>query len=354
MDQPFDSVVIRPRERPLGSDHNLWQSQIYQTLRELMLRTDGLSGFVGDGFLVTATTPPSTALVVTPGVGQQIDPTNIVAGLGGVSGLDDVSPLKPLTLSQPLVVQVPLAPPLPRVDLLEVRYSPTLTNPSPRVVLNPSTGQLAAYVNYRGLSWTTGPVGYVQAGAQSTSPLSYKIGIPAATPNAPSPTPGYLSLGLVNVPANAGTVTAGDLADLRPLVSRGNSLPFFLSVVVTTTSQTRPQLSVLAPPGFGLVVVSDAAFSSASFDVYALTTATKGALGAMAATGQALAVAASAPNFGVVDVALQQLLAGAFAAPATSVGLGAPFLKWSVSAGLIPGGVMPASVSFSLDGRLSW
>jgi hypothetical protein len=255
-DKPFDQTIINPRERPLSSDINQLQSQLYYALRTVLLNwTRGEAGyptgFLGDGFRLYAA--GGMTVGVTAGVGFQRVAGSGALDIGGVVGLNDLSELKPLLLSAAPTFTVPTPDAThPRYDIVEVKYDRRVENPLSRDILNIVTGQFSPTLVPKTLSFLLDGL----TSTNGSSPINYKTGTPAASPTLPTTTAGYVRLGHVYVPAGAASITSENIADRRPLLQPDGQLVASWSCQITTSVNppTIGNVSIIAPPGVEIVL----------------------------------------------------------------------------------------------------
>lgn len=235
---PFDRMIVNLREKPLSSDINRAESQADYSLRFMMREmfakraettvpvspnSNPATGFVGTGFRVSPAASPNMTVTVKGGLGMIDDPANSPSAIGGVIGTDDLSSYKPVVLMQDTVLTVPTADGAnQRFDLIEVRYNRVASDPQTRQILDPLSGAFSPNVVQKTLQNTVdGSVGAVVSPALSTSALSYKQGIAAASPVVPATTPGYVAVAIVTVLAGATSIDLGQVSDMRPFLVPG-------------------------------------------------------------------------------------------------------------------------------------
>lgn len=240
MDKPFDRANVGLRERPVSSDHNRIQSQIYRTIQSLMgsLHAPRVSntsagsqqrtGFIGDGFRVVPSSPAAMTVQVSPGFGFVYDATDVPEDIGAtdLENVDDLSPFKPLVLMAPVTFALS-APSVgnSRIDIIEVRVNRDLTDSLTRRQLDVTTKQYLDHSFYKTLTYAldddTGTVNNVD----STAALSYKIGAPSASPSAPAVTAGYVKIAEVRTGSGTVSVVGGNIGDYRALLGAGGIVP---------------------------------------------------------------------------------------------------------------------------------
>lgn len=285
---PFDRIIINPREKPLSTDINRAQSEldysIRMALRELHNRravggvvgSDSFAatpttGFLADGLRVTAQLVPNMTVTVKAGMGFMDVPTDLPTAIGGIVGLDDLCSYKPLVLMADSVFTVPAAPGAnSRIDIIEARPNRVASDPQTRLVLDPTTGAFNPNTVNKTLQNTLdGSVGSVNDPALSTFALSYKVGVVAAVPVEPVTTPGYVKIARINVGTSVASIGANAIADKRCYLRPGGVGSFAAKWHVQWNGGT-PIVTLrrlVAPPGVQIGLVASAA-QRALFDVY--------------------------------------------------------------------------------------
>lgn len=272
-DNPFDQTNIGLRERPVSSDHNQMQSQIYRTIREihrslmaprsvLAPQSRGAGGFAGDSFRVVPSSPEAMSVVVTGGMGFLFDAADAATNLGtpDLEHVDDLSPYKPISLLTPVTLAIPAAPSAPnkRIDIVEVRNGRRLENSITRRQLDSGGGDFNDHLFFKALAYgADGQTGIVTDPAPSTAVLSYKVGVPGNPTGAlPGTTPGYTRLAVINVPNGTTTIAGTKITDKRKMLGIGGcvhaSIRFRLQWSGGTPIVTI--LSVVAPPGIEFAI----------------------------------------------------------------------------------------------------
>jgi hypothetical protein len=280
--QPFDTTIINPLERPKSSDINAAQSEIHRDLRDYLFRAYAMSdgadvvtataqtGFVGRGFVVEPTSPASMDLTIAQGIGFQAT-NDTTSAVGGVVGLNDLSYYKPLLLSGSHVVTVPTAPVAVfcRRDLIEVRYNRALTDATLSDVYSTASGVFTSQTINKTMTFdlVNDAVQYIPAGSATapTASIVYRSGVLVAHDtdadflNAPIPSTdsGYVAIAVVNVGPSLTAVTAGHIADWRPLLSADKRFEVVGSATlgggnITTAPYSSPtitNLNLRAPAG---------------------------------------------------------------------------------------------------------
>jgi hypothetical protein len=245
MDKPFDRVTFFDREKPISTDWNRFQGQADRTLRDVMAAvlagraTDSSyaaiprSGFLPNGFRVLANNPNAMSVIVYPGIGFKFDVADVPDNIGlpevpAMFGVTDLSYFKPLVLMTPQIFAVPTAPPATnsRIDIIEVRQDRYFTDVDAArrqlVRTGPESAQFDPVAAYKTLSWVLdGKVGSVQAPADSTEPLSYKIGVAANPGVAPATTAGYVKLAEIRVGTAVTVIEENKIIDRRRYLGPG-------------------------------------------------------------------------------------------------------------------------------------
>ena len=290
--KPFDRVVYRDLEGPVALDYNLQQAEGADAGLRHLLRGVGCPvtspsvvsplsttfGFYADGFLVLPESPASTNVVILPGVGMRRDDADAPSNIADVPGLDEVSDLKPLILRAPKVVAVPPPPAAPnsRIDIIEVAVRRDLYDSTPTAFLQVPSGQRATTNVLKTLSYALDDlaVGYVNAPANNTQPIGYKVGIAAAVPAVPATSPGYQKIAEIlvdNVVTNpAGTIRQEHLGDFRRMLFVGGVGTFSMEVEFALGGGAPSILSWVAPPGIRLAAARTAAAGTSQFAVFVL------------------------------------------------------------------------------------
>lgn len=294
MRKTFDRGYVNFRERPTVADFNLASSQIDQSIRDYLFhltrrRTSiadpspslPVDGFIGGGFRVLPTSPPSSTVRITPGLGFQVDETSegLATNFESIGGLDDVSPIKPLVLTK--FQQISLAPAPAagntRIDIIEVRYTRYLDDPSTRTMFSEPQDDFIPALVRKTLSFAMDDLtGQVNTPAESTTPIGYKVGAAALTgTEVPPPTStGYIKIAEIVV-RNAvdnppGTVDADYITDERALIYPHGQGVVSGRISLRTAANVKPTLlSLSAPPGIK-VAAHGVALNSGRVDLYIL------------------------------------------------------------------------------------
>lgn len=285
-DNIFDQVALRLRQRPSSTDHNRLQSQLYRTLRAVQRmafagRTNGAapfdndgstyrSGFVGDGFKVSPSSPPGMSVVLRAGLGWQDASGDVPTGIDSVTALDDRERYKPLVLETPPTIVVPMADATnPRIDIVEVKYDRRAGDPSSTDIFT-AVGpfQFVPTALNRVLAW-------LQDGRTSVdgaAAINYKTGAPAGSPAAPAVTAGYVKIAEVTVDAASTSVPQSKIVDLRTLVGPDggvHTIAARLTFIGTVTGAAPAvALGLNAPPGMCMAAHATVAAAGANYTLY--------------------------------------------------------------------------------------
>lgn len=229
---PFDRTIINAREKPFSSDINQAQAQLDRSLRNLLKsllskRTSFVSaastpapGFHADGMRVVPQAVPNLTVTVKAGLGFLDVPADTPSAIGGIVGLDDLSTYKPFVLLSDTVLTVPTPPGAnSRIDIIEVRPNRLATNPTSRLILDPTTGAANPNTVNKTLAFSLdGSVGTVNDPSPSTTAIGYKVGVVNAVPVEPTVTPGYVKIGRILVGTSVASVDSSVIVDRRPLL----------------------------------------------------------------------------------------------------------------------------------------
>ena len=271
---PFDQVIINSLELPSSGDQNQQASQIYETIRSLYMSTFAksvsatnraglpVSGFIGDGFMITGAGIPNATIVISPGFGFQYV-ASTTNPIDGIAGLADLSYYKPLVLAAPQTITPPAAPGigLERYDIIEVRYDDRRDNPQTINIFNlgldafqPTPG------TQKTLDWTLdGQLGFTVTPSNGTAAINYKSGAAAALTTAvvPATSPGYVKIGQVYSVNATAVFDETNIADTRRLLFPGGMGRISFSVLVQSSASGShlPSIGpVVAPPGVQVAV----------------------------------------------------------------------------------------------------
>ncbi len=286
--QPFDTTIINPLERPKSSDINAAQSELHRDLRDYLFRAYAMSdgadvvtataqtGFVGRGFVVEPTSPASMDVTIAQGIGFQAT-NDTTSAVGGVVGLNDLSYYKPLLLSGSHVVTVPNQPltGFCRRDLIEVRYNRALTDATLSDVYSTASGVFTPQTINKTMTFdlVNDAVQYIPAGSLTapTASIVYRSGVLVAYStdadflNAPIPSTdsGYVAIAVINVGPNATFVNSGLIADWRPRLTPQAQIDITGSFTIggadsySSTTQQLSNVRIKAPAGIRCTVSKD-------------------------------------------------------------------------------------------------
>lgn len=272
---PFDRMILNPREKPLSRDINQAQSQLDYALRELArhvlakrasnssLGELAADGFLANGFRAEPAGAPDMTVTLKAGMAFMSAAADVPSAIDGIVGLDDLSTYKPIMLMADLVFNVPTAPGAgnARIDIIEVKPNRLVGNPNARLILDPDTGAFNPDTVNKTLAFVVdGSTGYVISPALSTVAVSYKQGVEAAAGAEvePAVTTGYMQVARINVAESVTTISAGDIADRRKLLFPGGVAHFSATWNVTNPGggNVYTLLSLSAPPGIGLTMAN--------------------------------------------------------------------------------------------------
>ena len=262
MEKPFDRVPYIVREKPDSTDWNRQESQHDRTLRDVLATflsgrpTDASyaalarSGFFPVAFKVLPAAPASMVVNVLPGLGFHYLPADAPANIGltespQMLGISDLAALKPLVLNSIHQFAVPTAPPATntRIDIIEVkadRYFTDIDSSRRQLVVVGDTANFDPTAMYKTLSFVLdGRTGVVQAPADSTKAISYKIGVEANPGVVPATTAGYIKIGEVRVGTAVTAIEENKIVDRRKLLAYGG--------VINGTARFRMQWNGGAP-----------------------------------------------------------------------------------------------------------
>ena len=265
-DQPFDRVVVHPRERPSSVDFNTALANMDRTLRDLWAQLiaqppgDGSAtprvllpwGFWGEGLKVRPGTVAGT-IAVQAGLGYLLDAVDVPRDISSVRGLNDLSSLKPLFLpSDVTFTPAIVGAGLERVDIIEVRPDRYLTDNQSRDRMDPATGVFAPELVAKLLSWDqssratvdgTGSINYRTGTAVDTA-VTFPVPVPTATA-------GSVKIAEIHHSAGLGAFTTGRIGDFRRILSpygQGHA-----SCRLRTSGGAAPFLAtvsdIISPPG---------------------------------------------------------------------------------------------------------
>lgn len=256
----FDRTVFNPLERPLSSDQNQLQSEIYRTVNGLgWIDVAGRAGvgdplpaarstFVGSAFFPYS---DATGMTVTllGGWGWIYDPTATASNIGGISQINDAGDVYPIYLSTTQNLAVPAADAAnPRIDIIEVKLDRRFENPLTRDVFDPALEVFNPTLLNKTLTYDV----LGRTSINGSAAINYKTGTPAGSPAAPSVTAGYVKIAEVYVGAAVTVIRQIDIADYRRLCAPGNILEMNARVRWSSDSTVQP-LQIRwgsATPGF--------------------------------------------------------------------------------------------------------
>ena len=347
----FDRTIINQRERPLSTDINQAQTQIERTIREYVdrlflgrtsttnpLSSSPVSGFIGDSLRVLPNSPIGLSVLVTTGIGFQLNASDVVTAIGSIPGVDDQARYKPVILNTQQTLTVPAAPTAPnsRIDIVEVKYNRHTADTSTRDVLNVGTGAFDPTSVQKTLAWAVED----SVTLNGSGALNYKTGTAAVSPSVPATDSGYIKIAEILVGTSVTTIDADVIKDTRQqlFVDQIGNIGFEVSQ--PTSVSLKPTLSnVHAPPGF-VVVALGVSFTNAQCTVFAwggdLTSAilpniTASYKPAVISSPSATVVNCISDYF-TIDGSTQTALAGANASTATKVAVGQVALRVQLSA----------------------
>lgn len=267
MNGPFDRVNFGLRERPVSSDFNRAQSQIYRTIAELsraMLSgrasdssaaAQARSGFVGDGLRVVPSSPAAMSVQVSAGYGFLYNPVDIPTDIGAtdLEDVDDLALFKPVFLLTP--VTFPIVAPSAgnsRIDVIEVKIDRRLEDAIVRRQLDVTTKTFADHSFYKTLAFgLDGRTGIVNSPANSTAGISYKIGAESLVPAAPPTTAGYVKIAEVRTASGTTTVNGSHISDRRVILGPSGIVRCSATFRVQWNGGTPiiTASNIVAPPG---------------------------------------------------------------------------------------------------------
>lgn len=370
---PMDQMIVNARERPLSSDINQAQSQLYRSMRDYYaaLFTQRASasddssaapptGFVGDGLKVRPTSPTGMSVRLAAGWGFRDDALDVVSDIGGVVGVDDLSRYKPLVLlAQTTFSGIPIPSVNPRIDIIEVRQNRVAGGPLSRDILNTGTGVFDPTSVNKNLAYTLdGSTSSVVTPAASTGAMGYKRGAEAASPVAPATTSGYVKIAEIRIAPSDTVITSGMIKDLRPIL-----FPHGIAQVAGEWSVVLPGglvpgvptvISQITPPGVQMVmlgvlgtvtrvyIVAGAGFTKATGNAN-----TRAASGVSAATLYLNGGTAGRGTFGTLTALEATNLNGANASPATLFAEGQPRVYFDIFSAPVDATSSPLTLAVS-------
>lgn len=273
-DRDFDREAWSTRERALSTDFNFSASYAERALRSVLqgltnsrvsasddtTQSPPPSGFLGDGLKARPTNPASLAIKLTPGLGF-FGSTTGATSIGGVIGVDDHQDFKPLVLSElETLVVPPNTSGNPRIDIIEVKFRRTLSDPASREVVQTNTGAPVASLVNKTLTWALdGQQGIATTPNNNTTPIGYKTGTPAGSPSAPPTSPGYIKIAEISVANGASSLSTSNIKDLRRVLAVYGQHRVAGVVSVARDTGTATLLEFSAPPGIEVDSVSGSA-----------------------------------------------------------------------------------------------
>ena len=233
-DKPFDRCLIGYREKPISDDHNRNQSQDARTLLYALGQVLGgrasnasealgqQDTFFGQGLRVRPESPVALGVRVSAGLGLHYLPADAASSIGvpDLIGVDDLAEIKPILLSADHQFAVPTAPGVPntRIDIVEVRADRYLTDSESRRQFNDASGAFDPHNFYKTLSFQLdGRVETINAPANATQPLAYKVGVAANPGTVPATSPGYIKIAEILVGTSVTTIDNNVIVDRRKL-----------------------------------------------------------------------------------------------------------------------------------------
>jgi hypothetical protein len=295
--QPFDTTIINPLERPKSSDINAAQSELHRDILEYLYRayetssgSGGLgvyfrSGFVGAGFSVQPTSPESGSVVIKAGLGFLAGTPE--SNVNGIVGLNDLSPYKPVLMSQDKTISIPnnfASAGKCRRDAIYVRATRQLTDATPSDVYSVSSGVFTSQTINKTMSFDlynqTMQVIAAGSGTTWTSGIVYAKGIEVSYTNADSwlnatitSAPGffgYVRLAVINIePIDilpfSKTFSAYSIADWRELLFANGVLDVVGSATLggadafTSTPAQFSNVKIRTPSGARACITRDTA-----------------------------------------------------------------------------------------------
>lgn len=252
MNNAFDRVILNSRERPLSSDLNQHFSQVDMMMRETMrgfflahsqyAKDAGLSafqprsGFLGDGFFVTAS--GAASVMVQPGLGF------IFGALGSTTPIDSIPGLLDLSNYYPVYMPVALNVPIPapgsgneRYDIVEVKLDVRRQDAASRDVFDDIAGIFVSASLQKTLAYVldTTRYGAVTSPTPSSAGISLKKGVAATIGTAvpPATTAGYTRIAIVYSTGTSVVINQNNVQDRRRLLFPDGSTT--LGYIVTQT-----------------------------------------------------------------------------------------------------------------------
>jgi len=368
----FDRVLLNQRERPLSSDINQAETQLDRTLRDYLDRastgrtnntndasTTPVSGFIGDSLKVRPNSPIGTAILVAPGMGFQVNASDVPTAIGSITSVDDLARYKPLVLNTQQTITVPPnSSGNPRIDIIEVKYNRHTTDTSSRDVFNTGTGTFDPTSVQKTLAWAIeDSVTTNGAGA-----LNLKSGTPAAVPLVPSTDTGYVKLAEILVGNGFVTLDADVIKDTRQQLFQYNVGDFAFQIQQSTVTLPTILSHVHSPPGFLVVGVgTSTAFArstvyimggdlTSSFQPNATATIRPLVISPPPITALTSVITAAADIFTLTATETAAILGVNSSAPGTKVAVGQVAIRVQLAATPTPGTEVVYSVQVKARG----
>lgn len=241
----FKRKIIPVRQRPISADLNELQEQMLESARLVATSIHGTAGaplpadsadnrtsynvphaFQGGSFLVVpdpAATP--FGVMLQPGYGYSAFSPATVTSYDSANGLDydGTNNWAPVVLSAYQTGYTVPAPPASgsaRIDIIEVKASYLASNPQTVGIFNTATEVFDPATRNKDFTWDLlGRTGTVTSPANSTSPISYKVGVEAVgditVPTVPATTSGYVKVAQINVIGGSTSIDRSNIIDLR-------------------------------------------------------------------------------------------------------------------------------------------
>lgn len=259
-DNPFDRVIVNPREKPLSEDVNALQAQLDRAVRffakAMFSNSVGApqSGFLAGGLKAVEAGTPAMSVVLKAGLGFQDDPTDVPTDIDGILGLDDVDSFKPLPLVSDLTITIPAAPagPNDRTDIIEVRADRLTTNNISRDIFDNTSETFSPTLVNKTIEFLLDGTkqGSVVSPAASTAAISLKTGV-AGNPGAvPATTSGYIKIAEVFVDSDVTTILDAAITDSRTVLQPFN-VPLTIPGDLIVTGAIKHGTRELFIPGTG-------------------------------------------------------------------------------------------------------
>lgn len=291
--QPFDTTIINPLERPKSSDINAAQSELHRDLQDYLKEfytyslnpssytSQEQSRFIGKSFAVV----PSSGMTVNITKGMGFEYLAIAdSNINGIAGLNDLSYYKPLYLAADKAVTVPTAPGAGkcRRDLITVRVNRKLTDLTPSDQYQLASGVFQATNLYKTMTFALDneTVQYIPAGSltPATSAIVYRMGAEVSFTTfddflaAPIPSTDiyYLPIAVINVGPGYSSIAQVSINDRRNLLGIDSAYSVTGSAIIggadasATPTPVQPQLSnvvIRAPAGVRAAITKSTSVS---------------------------------------------------------------------------------------------